>query len=120
MPPGCPPPNEMLNATCGLASEQRMLRVAARALARRSAAHPSTTRSADMALVYPVYLDVPMMTAFLASLEGGVVEEASVSHTASDSEERSTKASMIAAGDSLARRPGTPDPCVVRRLVRSA
>ena len=31
-----------------------------------------------MELVYPIYLDTPMMTAFLASLEGGILEEAAV------------------------------------------
>jgi hypothetical protein len=31
-----------------------------------------------MELVYPIYLDVPMMSAFLGSLKGGIIEEADI------------------------------------------
>jgi hypothetical protein len=49
-----------------------------------------------MALVYPVYLDTPMMTAFLASLEGGILEEANVEGKSADTKEKSGKASLSA------------------------
>lgn len=47
-----------------------------------------------MALVYPVYLDTPMMTAFLASLEGGIMEEANIEGKSGDTKEKSGKASL--------------------------
>ena len=47
-----------------------------------------------MALVYPIYLDTPMMTAFLASLEGGIIEEADVEGKTVTSEERARSASI--------------------------
>ncbi len=31
-----------------------------------------------MELVYPIYLDAPMMMAFLGSLKGGIAEEATI------------------------------------------
>lgn len=47
-----------------------------------------------MALVYPVYLDTPMMTSFLASLEGGVMEEASIEGKSGGTKEKAGKASL--------------------------
>lgn len=47
-----------------------------------------------MELVYPVYLDTPMMTAFLASLEGGIAEEANIESKTIDSSEKSKKGSF--------------------------
>ena len=47
-----------------------------------------------MELVYPIYLDTPMMTAFLASLEGGVAEEANIESKLTGSTEKSKKASF--------------------------
>lgn len=47
-----------------------------------------------MELVYPIYLDTPMMTAFLASLKGGVIEEASVESKTANSKQKSGKASV--------------------------
>jgi hypothetical protein len=40
-------------------------------------------------LVYPIYLDTPMMTAFLASLEGGLVEQADIEDRTSNLDEKS-------------------------------
>lgn len=42
----------------------------------------------NLELVYPIYLDTPMMTAFLASLEGGLVEEADIQKRSGSVEER--------------------------------
>ena len=42
-----------------------------------------------MELVYPIYLDVPMMTGFLASLEDGIIEEAELENRLGDSSEKS-------------------------------
>lgn len=47
-----------------------------------------------MALVYPVYIDLPMMTAFLASLEGGVIEEADIEGKSSNVQERAKTGSL--------------------------
>lgn len=41
-----------------------------------------------MELVYPIYIDTPMMTSFLASLEGGLIEEATLEEKTSSSKER--------------------------------
>jgi hypothetical protein len=49
-----------------------------------------------VALVYPIYLDVPMMTAFLGSLEGGIVEEADVESKSKDAGEKLQQASIKA------------------------
>ncbi len=49
-----------------------------------------------MELVYPIYLDVPMMTAFLGSLEGGIVEEADVEEKSTDAGEKVQQASIKA------------------------
>lgn len=49
-----------------------------------------------MELVYPIYLDVPMMTAFLGSLEGGIVEEADVEGKRMDAGEKVQQASLKA------------------------
>jgi hypothetical protein len=40
-----------------------------------------------MELVYPIYLDTPMMTAFLASLEGGLLEETTFESKLADAQE---------------------------------
>ena len=42
----------------------------------------------NIELVYPIYLDTPMMTAFLASLEGGLIDETSVEEKASSGNEK--------------------------------
>ncbi len=47
-----------------------------------------------MELVYPIYLDTPMMTAFLASLEGGILEEANVEGKTSKTKDTSGKVSF--------------------------
>lgn len=47
-----------------------------------------------MELVYPIYLDTPMMTAFLASLEGGISEETSIEGKTTNSKEKSGKVSF--------------------------
>jgi hypothetical protein len=47
-----------------------------------------------MELVYPIYLDTPMMNAFLASLEGGILEEANVESKTSKAKETSGKVSF--------------------------
>jgi hypothetical protein len=47
-----------------------------------------------MALVYPIYLDTSMMAAFLASLEGGIVEETNVESRMSDSKENTQAGSL--------------------------
>lgn len=47
-----------------------------------------------MELVYPIYLDTPMMNAFLASLEGGILEEANVETKTSKAKETTGKASF--------------------------
>ena len=49
-----------------------------------------------MELVYPIYLDIPMMTGFLASIEGGIVEEAEIESKSGDVKEKSTSASLKA------------------------
>jgi hypothetical protein len=49
-----------------------------------------------MELVYPIYLDVPMMTAFLGSLEGGIIEEADVEGKSTDAGEKIQQASIKA------------------------
>ena len=49
-----------------------------------------------MGLVYPIYLDVPMMTAFLGSLEGGIVEETDVEGKSIDGGEKVQQASVKA------------------------
>lgn len=41
-----------------------------------------------MELVYPIYIDTPMMTSFLASLEGGYIEEATVEEKSASSKEK--------------------------------
>lgn len=45
-------------------------------------------KNMQVELVYPIYLDTPMMTAFLASLEGGIVEEASIEEKSSNLDEK--------------------------------
>ncbi len=47
-----------------------------------------------MPLVYPIYLDTPMMMGFLASLEGGIIEELNLESKVADTEERSGNASV--------------------------
>ena len=47
-----------------------------------------------MELVYPIYLDVPMMTAFLASLEGGLIEKADIERKSGDAKERTRSVSF--------------------------
>jgi len=47
-----------------------------------------------MELVYPIYLDVPMMTAFLASLEGGLIEKADIERKSGDAKEITRSASF--------------------------
>lgn len=47
-----------------------------------------------MELVYPIYLDVPMMTGFLASLEGGIVEEAEMERRSGDAKEKSARGGL--------------------------
>lgn len=44
-----------------------------------------------MALVYPIYLDIPMMTSFLASLEGGLIEEMNVEGKKSEDQSSNKK-----------------------------
>ena len=41
-----------------------------------------------MELVYPIYIDTPMMTSFLASLEGGLIDETSLEEKTSSSKEK--------------------------------
>src|SRR5690625_1437159 len=43
-----------------------------------------------MRLVYPIYLDTPMMTGSLASLPGGLLEQADLESRTFDAKERST------------------------------
>src|SRR5262249_22892843 len=47
-----------------------------------------------MALVYPIYLDTPMMTSFLASLEGGIMEETNIEGKTISAEEKARSASI--------------------------
>jgi len=47
-----------------------------------------------MELVYPIYLDTPMMTAFLASMKGGLIDEASVEEKTGNTKQKSAKASV--------------------------
>ena len=47
-----------------------------------------------MELVYPIYLDTPMMTAFLASLEGGISDETLVESKSADAKENTRSASF--------------------------
>lgn len=47
-----------------------------------------------MELVYPIYLDTPMMTAFLASLEGGILEDTTVESKLADSQENARTGSL--------------------------
>lgn len=47
-----------------------------------------------MPLVYPIYLDTPMMMGFLASLEGGIIEELNLESKVADTEERSGNATV--------------------------
>lgn len=47
-----------------------------------------------MELVYPIYLDTMMMTAFLASLEGGIIEEANIEGKTSDATKKTRKSSF--------------------------
>jgi hypothetical protein len=54
-----------------------------------------------MALVYPIYLDTPMMTGFLASLEGGIVEEADLESKSGDSKEKSGNIALKAGVSNL-------------------
>ena len=54
-----------------------------------------------MALVYPIYLDTPMMTAFLASLEGGFIDEASFESHKANSEDNSKSAGFSLAASNL-------------------
>ena len=49
-----------------------------------------------MELVYPIYLDIPMMMGFLASLEGGILEEAEMESKSGDSKEKSASISLKA------------------------
>jgi hypothetical protein len=49
-----------------------------------------------MELVYTSYLDIPMMEGFLASLEGGILEEAGVEGKAEETDERTRRASLKA------------------------
>jgi len=41
-----------------------------------------------MELVYPIYLDIPMMTTFLGSLQGGIIEETNIESKTSDTQEK--------------------------------
>ena len=54
-----------------------------------------------MELVYPIYLDTPMMTGFLASLEGGIVEEANLESKTGDAREKTASGSLGANVSSL-------------------
>jgi hypothetical protein len=54
-----------------------------------------------MALVYPIYLDTPMMTGFLASLEGGIIEEANLESKTGDSKEKAGSATLKAGVSNL-------------------
>lgn len=54
-----------------------------------------------MKLVYPIYLDTPMMTGFLASLEGGIVEEADLESKTGDAKEKTARGSLSANVSSL-------------------
>ncbi len=56
-----------------------------------------------MELVYPIYLDVPMMTGFLASLEDGIIEEAELENRTGDSKEKSGSAAGKVASSGLLR-----------------
>lgn len=47
-----------------------------------------------MELVYPIYLDTPMMTSFLASLKGGLLEEANVESKTTNIKQKTGKASV--------------------------
>lgn len=49
-----------------------------------------------MALVYPICIDNPMMTAFLASLEGGLIEETSFEDKSADGQEKTKTGSLSA------------------------
>lgn len=49
-----------------------------------------------MRLVYPIYLDTLMMTGFLASIEGGLVEEADLERREGNAVERTSNASLKA------------------------
>lgn len=44
-------------------------------------------------LVYPVYLDVPMMTSFLASMQGGIIEESEIHNKNKNSDTLKNKVS---------------------------
>ena len=54
-----------------------------------------------MALVYPIYLDTPMMTAFLASLQGGVIEEANIETRRGDAQDNSKKVGFSISASNL-------------------
>lgn len=49
-----------------------------------------------MELVYPIYLDAPMMMAFLGSLRGGIAEEATIENKMQDTKEKAVKAQIQA------------------------
>jgi hypothetical protein len=49
-----------------------------------------------MELVYPIYLDEPMLMAFLGSLNGGIAEETTVESKTQGSKERATNAQIKA------------------------
>jgi hypothetical protein len=49
-----------------------------------------------MELVYPIYLDAPMLMAFLGSLRGGIAEEATIENKTQDTKEKAVKAQLQA------------------------
>ena len=57
-------------------------------------------KNSSIELVYPIYLDTPMMTAFLASLEGGLVDETNVEEKSAlgDEKNHSVKAGFNLSG----------------------
>ena len=71
---------------------------AARAL--RQIAGDSIVRS-RLHLVYPIYLDTPMMTGLLASLEGGLVREADLERKTGDTRETAADATLRAGASGL-------------------
>lgn len=49
-----------------------------------------------MELVYPIYLDAPMLMTFLGSLRGGIAEEATIESKTQDTKEKAVKAQLRA------------------------
>ncbi|MBL7998619.1 MAG: hypothetical protein JNL32_08290 [Candidatus Kapabacteria bacterium] len=54
-----------------------------------------------MKLIHPVYLDVPMLTAFIASLEDGIIEEKVVQSKQSNAKEKQAQAKLKGGMDTL-------------------